>query len=66
MTPYVKLRTYVNMWSKIIKQEVKLSSMVCPFEGFKGMGVMAVSKLRKCVSYDLKVRFILMGNYSTF
>ena len=26
------------MWSRI-KQEVKLSGMVCPFEGFKSMGV---------------------------
>ena len=35
---YVKLRTYVSMRSKIIKQEVKLSSVVCPYEGFKSMG----------------------------
>ena len=27
------------MWSKIIKQEEKLFSMVCPFEGLKNMGV---------------------------
>ena len=52
----------MSMRSKIIKQEVKLSSVVCPYEGFKSMGV----KPRKCVSYELKVRFILMGNYSAF
>ena len=62
---YVKLRTYVSMRSKIIQQEVKLSSVVCPYEGFKSIGVKVI-KLRKCVSYELKVRFILMGNYSTF
>ena len=55
----------MSMRSKIIKQEVKLSSVVCPFEGFKSMGVQSIS-LQNCVSYDLKVRFILMGNYSTF
>ena len=65
MMSYVKLRTYVSMRSKILKQEVKLSRMVYPYEGFKSMGV-KVSKLRKCVSYELKVRFTLMGNYSTF
>ena len=62
---YVKLRTYVSMRSKIIQQEVKLSSVVCPYEGFKSIGVKVI-KHRKCVSYELKVRFILMGNYSTF
>ena len=30
------------MRSKIIEQEVKLSSVVCPFEGFKSMGVKAI------------------------
>ena len=50
------------MRSKIIKQEVKLSSIVYPFEGFKSMGVKAIETL----SYELNVRFILMGNYSTF
>ena len=39
---YVKLRTYVSMRSKIIKQEVKLSSVVCPYEGFKSMGVKVI------------------------
>ena len=53
----------MNMQSKIIKQEVKLFSVVYPFEGFKSMGVM-LSNLRNCV--DLKVRFILMVNYSAF
>ena len=63
MMSYVKLRTYVSMRSKIIKQEVKLSSVVCPYTVRISM---VLSKLRKCVSYELKVRFILMGNYSTF
>ena len=52
------------MRSKITKQEVKLSSVVYLFEGFKSMGV--ISKLKNCVGYYLKVRFIKMGNYSTF
>ena len=54
----------MSMQSTIIKQEVKLSSVVCPYnyKGFKSMGVKAI-KLRKCVSYELKVRFT---NYSTF
>ena len=51
--------------SKIIKQEVKLSDVVCPFEGFKSMGVKAVKTQEVC-SYDIKVRFIIMGNYSIF
>ena len=42
MTSYVKLRSYVNTRSKIIKQEVKLSSVVCPYEGFKSMGVKVI------------------------
>ena len=42
MMSYVKLRTYVSMRSKIIKQEVKLSSVVCPYEGFKSMGVKVI------------------------
>ena len=45
---YVKLPTYVNMRIKIIKQEVKLSSMVCQFEGFKSMGVKAVKTQDMC------------------
>ena len=65
MTSYVKLRTYVSTRSKIIKQEVKLCSVVCPYEGFKSMGVKVI-RTQKCVSYELKVRFILMSNYSTF
>ena len=42
---YVKLRTYV---SKIIKQEVKLSSVVCPYEGFKSMGVKVIKTQEMC------------------
>ena len=45
------------MWNKIIKQDVKLSSVVCPLEAFKRMGVKAI-KTQNCVRYDLKVRFI--------
>ena len=30
------------MLSKIIKQEVKLSGVVCPFEVFKSMGVKVI------------------------
>ena len=49
MMSYVKLRTYVSiMWSKIIKQEVKLSSVVCPFEGFKSMGVKVIKTQEMC------------------
>ena len=61
---YFKLRPYMSMRSKILKQEVKLSSVVYPYEGFKSMGV-KVSKLRKCVSYELKVRFVLRGNWAS-
>ena len=45
---YVKLRTYVSMRSKIIKQEVKLSSVVCPYEGFKSMGVKVIKTQEMC------------------
>ena len=48
MTSYVKLRTYVSMRSKIIKQEVKLSSVVCPYEGFNSMGVKAIKTQEMC------------------
>ena len=48
MTSYVKLRTYVSTGSKIIKQEVKLSSVVCPYEGFKSMGVKAIKTQEMC------------------
>ena len=44
----VKLRTYVSMWNKIIKQEVKLSSVVYPLEGFKSMGVKAIKPQELC------------------
>ena len=48
MMSYVKLRTYVSMRSKIIKQEVKLSSVVCPYEGFKSMGVKVIKTKEMC------------------
>ena len=48
ITSYVKLRTYVSMRSKIIKQEVKLFSVVCPYEGFKSMGVKAIKTQEMC------------------
>ena len=48
VTSYVKLRTYVSTWSKIIKQEVKLSSVVCPYGGFKSMGVKAIKTKEMC------------------
>ena len=31
-----------------IKQEVKLSSVVCPYEGFKSMGVKAIKTQEMC------------------
>ena len=34
--------------SKIIKQEVKLSSVVCPYERFKSMGVKAIKTQEMC------------------
>ena len=43
-----QLRTYVSMRSKIIKQEVKLSSVVCPYEGFKSMGVKVIKTQEMC------------------
>ena len=48
MMSYVKLRTYMSMRSKIIKQEVKLSSVVCPYEGFKSMGVKVIKTQEMC------------------
>ena len=36
------------MRSKIIKQEVKLFSVVCPFERFKSMGVKAIKSQDMC------------------
>ena len=45
---YVKIRTYVSMQSKIIKQEMKLSSVVCPYEGFKSMGVKVIKTQEMC------------------
>ena len=48
MMSYVKLRTYVSMRSKIIKQEVKLSSVVCTYEGFKSMGVKVIKTQEMC------------------
>ena len=34
--------------SKIIKQEVKRSSVVCPYEGFKSMGVKVITTQEMC------------------
>ena len=48
MMSYVKLRTYWSMRSKIIKQEVKLSSVVSPYEGFKSIGVKAIKTQEMC------------------
>ena len=36
------------MQSKIIKQEVKPSSVVCPYEGFKSMGVKVIKTQEMC------------------
>ena len=57
---------YVICQSKITEQEVKLSGMICPYEGFKKHGSKGYQNSGKCVSCDLKDRFILMGNYSSF
>ena len=38
----------MSMRSKIIKQEVKLSSVGCPFEGFESMGVKAIKPQEVC------------------
>ena len=46
--------------SKIIKQEVKLSSVVCPYEGFKSMGVKACEaseKLERATAQQLELRY---------
>ena len=51
MMSYVKLQTYVSTRSKIIKQEMKLSSVVCPYEGFKSMGVKAIKTQEMCMLY---------------
>ena len=48
MMSYVKLRTYVSMRIRIIKQEVKLSSVVYPYEGFKSMGVKVIKTQEMC------------------
>ena len=53
----------MSMQSMIIKQEVKLSRVVCPYGGFESM---VCQNSGNVFSYELKVRFILMGNYSTF
>ena len=45
---YVKLWTYVSMRSKIIKQEVKLSNVVCRYQGFKSMGVKVIKTQEMC------------------
>ena len=55
---YVKLWTYMSMRSKIMKQVVKLFSMVCPLEGFKSMGIKAVKMQEICeLSKHLKSIF---------
>ena len=41
-------RTYMSMRSKIIKQEGKLSSIICPYEGFKSMGVKTIKTQEMC------------------
>ena len=38
----------MSMWNTTIKQEVKLSSMVCPFEWFKRIGVKAIKTKELC------------------
>ena len=38
----------MSVRSKIIKQEVKLSSIVCPFKGFKSMGIKAIKTQKEC------------------
>ena len=38
----------MSMRSKIIKQEVKFSSVVCPYEGFNSMGVKAIKTQEMC------------------
>ena len=48
MMSYIKLRTYVSKRSKIIKQEVKRSSVVCPYEGVKSMGVKVITTQEMC------------------
>ena len=50
MISYLKLRTYISMRSTIIKQEVlKLSSKVCPFKGFKSVGVKDIKTQDVCM-----------------
>ena len=43
---YIKLQTY--MQSKLIKQEVKLSNVVYPFNRFEIMGVNAIKSQELC------------------
>ena len=38
----------MNMRNKIIKQEVKLSGVVCTFEWFKSIGVKAIKTKELC------------------
>ena len=38
----------MSMRSKIIKQEVKLSSVFCPYEGLKNMGVKVIKIQEMC------------------
>ena len=48
MMAYVKLRTCMSMGSKIIKQEVKLSSVVYQFKGFISMGIKDIKTQELC------------------
>ena len=41
----IRQRNYVGMWNKTIKQEVKLSSVVCLFEWFKSIGVFCILEI---------------------
>ena len=38
----------MSMRSKIIKQEVKLSRVVCPYEGFKSIRVKVIKTQEMC------------------
>ena len=45
---YDVIRQITDLRSKIIKQEVKLSSVVCTYEGFKSMGVKVIKTQEMC------------------
>ena len=44
----IRQQNYVSMRNKVIKQDVKLSSVVCPFEWFKSIGVKAIKTKELC------------------